>query len=524
MTFPLRCETLELRDVPATYLSGLDAPLAPFIGPFVPADQVQPLAGRSAGGTLPTSVAEPAGTRLLVAVGSDSDDGRVRVYDGATKAAVADFRPFPGFGGKVTVGQGDMTGDGIPDVIVGAGPGGGPHVRAFDGAELLAGRMTPLPGRAGSFFAYDQAFRGGVSLAVYDLNGDKAADLVTGAGPGGGPHVRAFDGKTGAELASFFAYHPGFPGGVEVTAGDLTGTGVPSIVTGAGPGGGPHVRTFTATGQPAAGPLASVFAYDPAFRGGVRVAAGDLTGDGRAELVTGAGPGGGSHVKVWDAATGGTLRSFFAFPGSSLNTADPGGYTGGVRVGVTAVDATGVASLLVSGSGTDGGGVDGTSAFYISDGSLYQMAKAIQSGLSMDTAFLTDAARGNQFEVTSGTIALAKSTNAGVRTYAQNDLIAEHTAFQARVAALLAARGQAAPPPAPQDVNTAAFLQSLPAARFDRVFASLAEDDHRRTAQRYMMEATSGMEADARSYAADTLPHIQEHGANARQLRVALGG
>ena len=94
------------------------------------------------------------------------------------------------------------------------------------------------------FFAYDPAFTGGVFVAAGDVTGDGIADVITGAGPGGGPHVRVFDGATGTELRSFFAFPPGFTGGVFVGAGDVTGDGVADLITGAGPGGGPHVRIF----------------------------------------------------------------------------------------------------------------------------------------------------------------------------------------------------------------------------------------------------------------------------------------
>src|SRR5207244_8668400 len=118
-------------------------------------------------------------------------------------------------------------------------------------------------------------------------------DIITGAGPGGGPHVKVFDGVTGQVIASFFAYDAGFTGGVNVTAGDVNHDGNADIITGAGPGGGPHVKVFSGADMSL---LASFFAYDAGFTGGVNVAAGDLNADLHADIITGAGPGGGPHV------------------------------------------------------------------------------------------------------------------------------------------------------------------------------------------------------------------------------------
>jgi hypothetical protein len=67
-----------------------------------------------------------------------------------------------------------------------------------------------------SFFAYVSAFTGGVRVAAGDVDNDGFADIITGAGPGGGPHVRVLHGQTLAELRSFFAYVPAFTGGVFV--------------------------------------------------------------------------------------------------------------------------------------------------------------------------------------------------------------------------------------------------------------------------------------------------------------------
>ena len=58
------------------------------------------------------------------------------------------------------------------------------------------------------FFAYHPLFSGGVSVATGDLDGDGVAEVITGAGPGGGPHVRVWRiaGGTATEVFGFFAY------------------------------------------------------------------------------------------------------------------------------------------------------------------------------------------------------------------------------------------------------------------------------------------------------------------------------
>jgi hypothetical protein len=253
-------------------------------------------------------------------------EARVRVFDGATLAELVGFVPYPGFPGGVYVAAGDVDGDGIADVITGVGDTGAPHVQVFDGAELAAGRVRLLA----SFFPYDPGFRGGVLVAAGDFDGDGRADVITGTGVGGGPHVEVFDGAElvagrATLLASFFAYDPGFRGGVFVAAGDLDGDGRADLITGTGVGGGPHVAVFDGAELLAgrATYLASYFAYDPGFRGGVQVSAADLNGDGRADLITGTGVGGGPHVQVVDGAEllGGRLQilaGFFAYDPSFL--------------------------------------------------------------------------------------------------------------------------------------------------------------------------------------------------------------
>ena len=71
--------------------------------------------------------------------------------------------------------------------------------------------------------------RGGVYVSAYDFDADGFDDIITGAGPGGGPHVKVFhgakvsQGPDAAILRSFFPFDPVFLGGVNVSGGDVHG-------------------------------------------------------------------------------------------------------------------------------------------------------------------------------------------------------------------------------------------------------------------------------------------------------------
>jgi hypothetical protein len=276
-------------------------------------------------------------TRDLLVTGAGPGGGpEVRVYDAALGVEKFRFLAYDGrFSGGVLVAIGDVNGDGVPDIVTGAGAGGGPAVRAFDGRN---GAMLY------SFYAYDVNFRGGVSVAVGDVNGDGRADIVTGAGSGGGPAVRAFDGRNLNMLRDFYAYDVNFRGGVSVAVGDVNGDGRADIVAGAGSGGGPAVRAFDGRNGAM---LYSFYAYDVNFRGGVSVAVGDVNGDGRADIVTGAGSGGGPHVRVFDGRSRTLLDGFYAY---DVN------FHGGVSVAVCDVNGDGYFDIITGAGG--GGGPD----------------------------------------------------------------------------------------------------------------------------------------------------------------------
>ena len=136
----------------------------------------------------------------------------VRAYHADTGELAYERSPFDaGFTGGIRVAAGDINHDGTPDLIAAAGPGAGPHVRIFDGRT-----GDQIQGPLGSFYAYDPGFTGGVYVASGDVDGDSWADLITAAGAGGGPHIKVFSGQTGLLLDSFYAYAPDFSGGATV--------------------------------------------------------------------------------------------------------------------------------------------------------------------------------------------------------------------------------------------------------------------------------------------------------------------
>ena len=194
-----------------------------------------------------------------------------------------------------------------------AGPGitGGPIVKYFN----------PDGSERLSATVFADGFTGGVRTAVGDFNLDGTPDIVVGSGPGAVTAVRVLDGLNPSnELFRIIPFEETFTGGVFVAAGDINGDGRADLVITPDEGGGPRARVFVtsknADGSLNFGLAADFLAIeDPNFRGGARAAISDVNGDGAGDLLVAAGFGGGPRLAGFDGkslSVGDTTVKLFA--------------------------------------------------------------------------------------------------------------------------------------------------------------------------------------------------------------------
>ena len=326
------------------------------------------------GATQVFSIAAVIPTNLQVA-GADAGagiGGRVKILNPLTGTQTATFRVFgPSFSKGVRVATGDVNGDSISDVIVAAGPGAPSMVQVIDGSKLeqvRANRQIRPSAILGSFLALAPGSLRGLFVAAGDVNGDGRADIIVSAATGNsrvkvidGSKINQVDGNgrisASALLGSFFAYPPGFAGGVTVGAGDVNGDGRTDIITGMATRGsqvkiidGTKLNQVDATGRIADTALLSTFlAFRPRFRSGVFVAGGDVTGDGRADIVASVNAAS-MIVKVVDANKLTQINADGRISDSALKysfQAFPDPWPSGVRVGALEGDLDGLDDLIV---------------------------------------------------------------------------------------------------------------------------------------------------------------------------------
>jgi len=175
-------------------------------------------------------------------------------------------------------------------------------------------------------------------------------------GFGSTPVVRLVDGSTGGVLAGTLAFESTFRGGARVALGDLDGDGVPEVVAASGPGRAGEIRVFRQQVSGATTTLTEVtaartFPFGTGYTGGVEVAVGDLDGDRREDLVAAMSRGAGT-VAAFRSVTVAGIDRFEASPYRAF-TPFAATFDGGATVAVADV-GTFSAGRLVNAAAADG--------------------------------------------------------------------------------------------------------------------------------------------------------------------------
>lgn len=261
----------------------------------------------------------------------------VRLLDaetGAVLASTPEASPaFPAsFRGGLRVALGDVTGDGVAEVIAAPGRGIVGEIRVFrrDGAvltELPDYRIRPFGG----------GYKGGVELAVGDVDGDGREDIVAAMASGRGT-VKVFLAAAAeaapldaAAAVTIDALPAGHAGGVTVAAADvgwfangrlvsnLAPDNKVEIVIGTGAGAAPRVFVYDVSNRSAPRLADTITPVAYPQQAGLSVTAGRFNGDSIDDIFVSAGRGGGSWVHIYDgtvaAAANTLLGSFSALGG-----------------------------------------------------------------------------------------------------------------------------------------------------------------------------------------------------------------
>jgi hypothetical protein len=258
--------------------------------------------------------------------GSGTTAARVAVIDGTDGSLVSTPSLVPAnYFGMLSVSVGDTTGDGVAEIALGSNEGG-PRARLYRGgdfaklADFLAGTGTNNLGRP--------------AIALGDLNADGFADLVISSRYTNGSRVYGFDGTSlvpGVSRVSLFTPFTltgSFGAGLHMAVGDVNADGFGDLVLGSYSGVTPRVNVYSGLDLTFSDTRVRLASFAPAGNSsstGVKVAVRDIDGDGILDILTSSG-------EQASAFQGGTLPPTGRPPLLFAYDPDPT-VTGGVWIG-----------------------------------------------------------------------------------------------------------------------------------------------------------------------------------------------
>ncbi|HZP48635.1 MAG TPA: DUF4142 domain-containing protein [Vicinamibacterales bacterium] len=149
--------------------------------------------------------------------------------------------------------------------------------------------------------------------------------------------------------------------------------------------------------------------------------------------------------------------------------------------------------------------------------------KTMKSGSMGDQKFVHEAAAGGMAEVELGKLAQEKASSEEVKSFGKR-MVDDHSKANDELKTL--AQSKSITLPADLDAKDKALrdrLSKLSGAAFDRAYMQAMLNDHKKDVNEFRHESTSGSDPDVKSFAAKTLPTLEDHLKLAQDANKAVG-
>lgn len=205
-----------------------------------------------------------------------------------------------GYNGGDKIAHIDLDGDNIRDLLV------------VQGSKIIAFRSDGQP--FFKLYPYTVNYNGELRVAIGDLNNDGKKELYVAPSAGYPAPIQVYTLYGEITRDNWYPFGKKYTGGYSLAVGNLIGGGVNQLILGAGKDAKPSVYIYDYT----FGDVINWLAFEPAFKGGVNVASGDVDGNGIDEVIVGAGKGKKPIIKIFNTSGKLLYPEFTAY--SALNT------------------------------------------------------------------------------------------------------------------------------------------------------------------------------------------------------------